>query len=149
MIMAFGRLAIVALACTALSGCATPRRAEPEIREFVARFVRSVNEANVDEFVACFSEDATAFFPSAANASKRTGRSAIRAAVTPTFAQGAPKDPVTPRELTISLDRDLAYVTFDGGTGTTHLRRTLVLRRVDGAWTIAHLHASNVSENAR
>src|SRR5687767_9947179 len=76
----------------ALSGCAmSPQReTQTEIRDFVARFVRAVNDADVNGFVACFAPDATAFFPSAANASRRSGRDAIRAAVAPTFSQGRP-----------------------------------------------------------
>lgn len=132
--------------CVMLSACTTTRSAEPEILEFVGRFIRSVNEANVDDFIACFSENATAFFPSAANAARRTGRAEIRAAVAPTFSQGRPATPVTPRELMISVDRTLAYVTFDGGSGPMHARRTLVLRRTRDDWTIVHLHASNVSD---
>jgi uncharacterized protein (TIGR02246 family) len=137
------------LLCSALFGCAMPRQrdAENEIRAFVARFVRAVNDANVDDFVACFAPDATAFFPSAANAARRSGRDAIRAAVAPTFAQGRPANVVTPRELTINAHGELAYVTFDGGSGSAHARRTLVLRRQSGAWAIAHLHASNLGNS--
>ena len=140
------RSGILLWLCVALAGGATPRDHEPEVRDFVTRFVRSVNEANVEDFVACFDTNATAFFPSSANATKRVGRDAIRAAVAPTFRQGPPATRVVPRDLSISTDRNDALVTFDGGSGLLHARRTLVLRRMRDAWTIVHLHASNVSE---
>jgi uncharacterized protein (TIGR02246 family) len=144
-------LGTFALICIALLGCTTPDsgKSDAQIRDFVAHFVRTVNEADAGGFVACFTEDATAFFPSSANAVRRTGRSEIRAAVAPTFAQGRPANVVTPRDLVVSVDRHWAYVTFDGGSGSMHARRTLVLQRQNGAWLIAHLHASNVSEAGR
>lgn len=116
------------------------------MRVLVDRFVRSVNEANVDDFVACFAGDATAFFPSPANAMKRSGRDAIRAAVAPTFAQGPPQQPVQARDLTIRIVGETALVTFDAGIGTMHSRRTLVLQQLQAGWFVTHLHASNVSE---
>jgi ketosteroid isomerase-like protein len=139
---------IAVLACATLSSCTStrPSNDEPQILEFVGRFIRSVNEANVDDFVACFSADATAFFPSAANASRRKGHDAIRAAVAPAFARGRPVNPVNPRELTISSHGSLAYVTFDGGNALMHARRSLILRRHKDTWLIVHLHASNVDE---
>jgi uncharacterized protein (TIGR02246 family) len=142
------RLAAAVIACAMLSACAAPaqRNVEPEILAFVSRFIRAVNEANVDAFVACFSADATAFFPSEANAQRRKGRDAIRAAVAPTFSRGAPETAVTPRDLTVSVEGNLAYVTFDGGSAAMHARRTLVLRRQNGDWVIVHLHASNVRD---
>jgi uncharacterized protein (TIGR02246 family) len=118
---------------------------EAAVRSVLDRFVRAVNEANVDEFVACFEEDASAFFPSQANAVRRVGREAIRAAVTPSFALGPPATPVEPRDLTITVEGLQALVTFDGGRGEAHARRTLVLRRRGDRWAIAHLHASNLT----
>jgi ketosteroid isomerase-like protein len=139
------RLAIV-LFVTALTACATVRNDDAEVRELVLRLVRSVNAANVDDFVACFDANATAFFPSSANATRKVGREAIRAAVTPTFSQGPPATRIVPRDLTISADRNVAYASFDGGNGAMHARRTLILRKTRNAWAIVHLHASNVSE---
>jgi ketosteroid isomerase-like protein len=145
------RIACVVLAlsfCTGLAACAAPRTraAEHDVREFVARLVLSVNDANADAFVACFAPDATAFFPSSANAARRTGHAAIRAAIAPTFARGRPATVVEPRDLQIRIDSETALVTFDAGVGANHARRTLVLRRSAGGWAITHLHASNVSE---
>ena len=133
-----------------LGACAAPsqRSAEPEIVAVVSRLVRAVNDANVDAFVACFAEDATAFFPSEANAPRRTGRGEIRAAVAPTFSQGPPATPVTPRDLTVTVEGNFAYATFEARIVTMHARRTLVLRRHDGHWLIVHLHASNVRDPA-
>ena len=144
------RFATLAMICAMLAACAAPnkRSVEPEILAFVSRFIRAVNEANVDAFVACFAEDATAFFPSEANAQRRKGREAIRAAVASTFSQGPPANAVTPRDLTVSVEGNLAYVTFDGGNAPMRARRTLVLRRQNGDWVIAHLHASNVRDSA-
>jgi ketosteroid isomerase-like protein len=131
----------------AVSACATPpaRDAQAEVRAFIDRFIRAVNEPNVDDFVASFAVDATAFFPSPENAARRVGREDIRRAVAPTFMQG-PGRTIVARDLTISVAGDTAYVSFDAGVDRMHARRTLVLRRIDGEWAVAHLHASNVSE---
>lgn len=133
--------ALLACGCTSLAD-----RDQAAVRQLVDRFVRSVNEANTENFVQCFAPDATAFFPSPANAMRRTGRDAIRVAVAPAFAAGSPAARVEPRDLTIDVEGDAALVTFDAGSGTRHARRTLVLRRSQGQWLITHLHASNVDE---
>lgn len=137
------KTAVTLLACALLNGCAAVRDPEAEVREFVDRFIRAVNEPNVDDFVAAFATDATAFFPSPQNAARRNGREDIRRAVAPTFMQG-PGRTVVARDLMIEIEGDIAYVSFDAGVDRLHARRTLVLRREHDAWTIVHLHASNV-----
>lgn len=131
----------------ALAACtATPAHdSEGEVRAFIDRFIRAVNEPNVDDFVACFAVDATAFLPSPANAARRIGREDIRRAVAPTFMQG-PGRTVIARDVMMSLTGDTALVSFDAGVDRLHARRTLVLKRVEGQWAVAHLHASNVEE---
>lgn len=131
----------------ALSACAAApaRDSEAEVRAFIDRFIGAVNAPNVDDFVASFAVDATAFFPSPENAARRVGREDIRRAVAPTFMQG-PGRTVVARDLSIDIAGDTAYVSFDAGVDRMHARRTLVLRRIDGEWAVAHLHASNLSE---
>jgi ketosteroid isomerase-like protein len=141
------RVILIGAIALALSACASSptRDSQAEISEFVERFIRSVNEPNVDDFVAAFAADATAFFPSPENASRRVGREDIRRAVAPTFMQG-PGRTVVARDLMIEIAGNTAYVSFDAGVERLHARRTLVLKRVGADWAIAHLHASNVSE---
>jgi ketosteroid isomerase-like protein len=139
--------AAVLIASLALAACAhqAPSTADLEVHRFVTTFIQAVNEADIDDFVACFAEDATAFFPSASNAMVRTGTAQIRAAVAPTFQRGPPERTVEPRDLSITINGDAALVTFIAGSTTQIARRTLVLKRASGTWKIAHLHASNVN----
>lgn len=146
----FHQLFVLLTATFLLGACgATSSRAHrdpQEVKELLDRFVLSVNEANTDDFVACFASDATAFLPSPANAMRRSGVEAIRAAVAPAFAAGPPAVPVVPRDLTIDVGETYALITFDAGTGKQHARRSLVLHRSNNQWRIQHLHASNVAE---
>ena len=141
------RAIAIALALLNLAACAhvEPSASQADVRRFVDRFIRTVNEADVDGFVACFAPNATAFFPSAANAARKAGAAEIRAAVTPTFSRGRPASPVEPRDLEITIDGLTALVTFVAGWNNDVARRTLVLTRASGDWQIVHLHASNSS----
>jgi uncharacterized protein (TIGR02246 family) len=139
------RIAVLAIALLAAS-CATTQRGEVEVRAFVERFVQSVNASDTDAFVACFATDATAFFPSGATASRRTGSEAIRRSVRPVFAQGPRNPPAQLTDLVITVQDAMAVASFDARDGATHSRRTLVMRKIAGEWKIVHLHASNVTE---
>ena len=142
MIARLGSAGALALLLSA-AGCTAPR-ADSEIRTLVERFVASVNAADVDAFVGFFADDATAFFPSPANAMRRSGLAEIRAAVAPVFAAGKPERPLVPKDVVVTVSGDLALASFDVGSGPMHSRRTLVLRRTGQGWRIVHLHASNV-----
>ena len=42
------------------------------------------------------------------------------------------------------LDNEAAIVTFELRSAERRARRTFIFRRDNGAWRVAHLHASNV-----
>jgi ketosteroid isomerase-like protein len=142
---AVNRIALLAIALLAAS-CATTPSNEVGIREFVERFVQAVNSSNTDDFMTCFAPSATAFFPSGASASRRSGVDAIRKAVQPVFALGPRDPPARLADLVITTQDGMAVASFDASDGATHSRRTLVLRQYAGEWKIVHLHASNVVE---
>jgi uncharacterized protein (TIGR02246 family) len=128
------------------AGCASdPMHHKQELQEALQRFLHAVNSANADAFVASFAEDATAFFPSAANAQRRRGSTEIRRAIEPSFAQGPRNPPAQLSDLVVTVDGDSAIASFDAVDGAMHSRRTLVLQRRQGQWKIVHLHASNVT----
>ncbi len=52
---------------------------------------------------------------------------------------------IQPKDLEIQVFGEAALVTFHLGGGDSIGRRTFVLARIDDAWKIVHLHASNVS----
>ena len=49
-----------------------------DIEETLDRFIRAFNKLQLDEMVACYNEDATAFFPVAHHHARLKGREAIR-----------------------------------------------------------------------
>jgi len=142
-----GKAAVCVVALLLTSSCATTRQdSEVEVRAVVERFLQAVNASNTDDFVACFASDATAFFPSSASASRRTGSEEIRKAVQPVFAQGPRNPPAQLSDLVMTAQGSTAVASFDAVSGTLHSRRTLVLQKISGAWKIIHLHASNVTD---
>ena len=139
-------IAIALCACTAARTHADGDHVDAELRSLLDRFIKAVNLADTDGFVACFATDATAFFPSSASAARRSGIAEIRRAVEPVFAQGPRTSPAHLGDLEITRQGNLAVASFDAGSGVAHARRTLVLRNIEGRWQIVHLHASNVTE---
>jgi ketosteroid isomerase-like protein len=53
---------------------------------------------------------------------------------------------IQPQDLLVQDYGDVAIATFHLGSGESVGRRTVVLRRQGGEWTIAHLHASSETE---
>src|SRR5262249_5812641 len=136
---------LVALALLLAITVAQAETSDASVRSFVERFVTAVGNSDIDAFMACFAQDATAFFPSATNAERRTGIAAIRAGVAPTFAQAHGRRVVHANDLVITMSGAMAVASFDAGEGALHARRTLVLRKDGESWSIVHLHASNLA----
>lgn len=109
-------------------------------------FLHAFAHFQLDEMMAGWVEDATAFFPAEHQRERLSGKAAVRAA----FAQlMARLQAAGMAHLTINVEDlqeqdlgDVAIISF-------HLReqplcrRTFVLRRGAGEWRIVHLHASN------
>jgi hypothetical protein len=121
------------------------------VEEFIARFLSSFENLDMPVFIRCFADDATVFFPSPEPPERFNGRLAIRNhfqqvfdAIRKSASSGPPYHRLVPVDLEVQLlGVDAALVSFDLRNTERLARRTLVLKRVHGAWLIAHLHASN------
>jgi uncharacterized protein (TIGR02246 family) len=125
---------------------------EEEVRQAVEKFVEALANFDWKKFRLSFAEDATIFFPGLDfNPSRVTGRDAI-VAVFERRHQDYPREKGPPylniqlKELKIQMLGDAAAVaTFHLGGEKTLGRRTLVFQRQQGAWLIAHIHASTIA----
>jgi ketosteroid isomerase-like protein len=126
-----------------------------EIEQATAHFLGSFENLDMPTFIACFAEDATAFFPAPEPPECVTGKAAIRSRFQQVFdgirkgaSGGPPYHRLEPQDLEVQvLSADAAVVTFHLRNSERLARRTLVMKKVQGAWLIAHLHASNSNRN--
>jgi len=117
-----------------------------DIHETLDRFLRAFSELRLHEMAACFTEDATAFFPIAHHRPRLESREAIEEAFARVLerirASGTTRLSFEPEDVCIKTMGDAAIATF-------HLRddalcrRTFLLRRAGNGWAIEHMHASN------
>jgi len=115
----------------------------------MANFMDALNALDVERMDAAFTEDVTAFVPTA-QADEVVGR----AAVTRIFRVFADRTRLSssrlnlvPEDERITSSGALAVVTFqirDTAPPVTH-RRTFVFRRVGDRWLISHFHASDLA----
>ena len=142
----YALLTIVLLAAPA---AAQDRSAEVE--QVMKAFLVPFSNQDVAAFMEFFADDATVFFPSARFGPMRVeGKANIARSFAAVFTNmklpptsGRPL--IQPQDLKVQQFADTAIVTFHLGSDTARGRRTFVLRRVDAAWKIAHLHASQIS----
>ena len=135
------------------------RAAEPNesgdraaIETFTRRFLRAFEDLDMKQFVACFADDATVFFPVPEPPERVQGKQAIQRRFEPVFASirsaaksGPPFHRLMPDDLLIQLTPGrTAVVSFHLRNEERIGRRTLVLTNINGQWLILHLHASNV-----
>lgn len=117
------------------------------------RFVTAFNNFDWPTFRASFIDDATIIFPFWDQAKRLRGRQEIEAAWLKAFPEFVdPKNTrkleISPRDIHIQLYGGTAILTFHLGHGVSKLgRRTLIMVKEKRDWKIAHLHASNLSEN--
>ena len=158
---------IVAALVFAAGGCraraaapaAVPTASQPAVDTAAQRaaiaasldsFVVAFNDLDSARFAARWAAGATAFFPFADTPARVDGRDAVLARFSAYFAEvrrertGPPYLRIVPRDVAITLLDDRAAVaSFVFTAGTRTARRTaVVVREPDGAWRIAHLHAS-------
>ena len=121
----------------------------PTVEAALAEFLAAFNDLDWDRFRACFTEDATVFFPARPFPNARaTGWDEVAAGFAPYFANlratvpGPPYQQITPHDLHIQPLGDTAIATFHLPRENALGRRTLVLRNTAAGWKIAHLHAS-------
>ena len=104
------------------------------------------------QFIACFADHATVFFPMPASPERVQDKQAIQqrfedvfASIRSTAKSGPPFHHLVPEDLSIQLmPAQTAVVSFHLKNEERIGRRTLVLTNTNGRWLIIHLHASNV-----
>ena len=128
---------------------------QQEIEQATAHFLTSFENLDMPAFIACFADDATAFFPAPEPPERVAGKAAIRSRFQRVFdairkgaSGGPPYHRLEPQDLQIqSLSADTAVVSFHLRNSERIARRTLVMKKVRSTWLIAHLHASNFTRS--
>ena len=126
---------------------------QQEIEQATTHFLTSFENLDMPAFLACFADDATAFFPAPEPPERVTGKAAIRSrfqlvfdAIRKGASAGPPYHRLEPQDLQIqSLSAETAVVSFHLRNSERIARRTLVMKKMRSTWLIAHLHASNLS----
>jgi len=124
---------------------------QQEIEQATTHFLTSFENLDMPAFIACFKDDATAFFPAPEPPERVAGKAAIHSRFQQVFdairkgaSGGPPYHRLEPLDLQIQIiGADAAVVSFHLRNSERLARRTLVIKKVHGAWLIAHLHASN------
>jgi broad specificity phosphatase PhoE/ketosteroid isomerase-like protein len=127
----------------------SPSSDEVQVRAAMANFLEALNALDVARMDAAFTDDITAFVPTA-QADEAVGRPAVTA-IFRAFADRL--RPTTPRLNIVAEDErveaspTLAVVTFQVHERNPNVtrRRTAVFRRVGDRWLISHMHASDVA----
>jgi len=124
---------------------------ESELRVALAGFIRAFDDLDWDHFRLTFLDDATVFYPREMPR-RATGRAEFETGFRRVFEQiraGRTTPPymdIRPRSLKVQVLGDTAIVTFhlDDRRGFVN-RRTMLWKRTERGWKIAHLHASEVA----
>jgi ketosteroid isomerase-like protein len=155
---------VVALALlTALSPLASAGETANEtedraaIEAFTQEFLRAFENLDMKQFIACFADDATVFFPMPEPPERVQGEQAIQqrfelvfASIRSTAKTGPPFHHLVPEDLSIQvMPGHTAVVSFHLRNEERIGRRTLVLTKMNGQWLIIHLHASNAPVAAK
>ena len=122
------------------------------IEAFTRKFLRAFEGLDMKQFMACFADDATMFFPTPEPPERVQGKQAIQQRFERVFASirssakaGPPFHHLTPEDLSVQLmPGETAIVSFHLRNEERIARRTFVLIKTNGKWLIVHLHASNV-----
>jgi uncharacterized protein (TIGR02246 family) len=149
-------LAIAFLTAASPLACATePNETEDRaaIEAFTREFLHAFENLDMKQFIACFTDDATVFFPMPEPPERVQGKQAIQqrfehvfASIRSTAKSGPPFHHLAPEDLAIQVvPGETAVVSFQLRNTPRIARRTLVLTKMNGQWLIIHLHASNTS----
>jgi uncharacterized protein (TIGR02246 family) len=121
------------------------------IEAFTRKFLHAFEDLDMKQFIACFADDATVFFPTPEPPERVHGKQAIQQRFERVFASirsgtksGPPFHHLDPEDLSIQLTPgQAAVVSFHLRNEERIARRTLVLANTNGHWLIFHLHASS------
>lgn len=141
-------VAVSQLACATEPNESSDRAA---IETFTRTFLRAFENLDMQQFVACFADNATVFFPMPEPPERVDGKQAIQqrfervfSSIRSTAKSGPPFHHLTPENLKIQMmSGQTAVVSFQLRNSERIGRRTLVLINTNGQWRILHLHASN------
>jgi ketosteroid isomerase-like protein len=117
-----------------------------DIQGTLSGSLRAFSELKLDEMMAFYADDATAFFPIRHHSQRLDGKEAIREAFARVLSRVRDSDAtriwLEAEDVHIQKFEGVAVVTFHIRDDDLS-RRTLVLRSSHGRWLIEHLHASN------
>jgi ketosteroid isomerase-like protein len=121
------------------------------IEAFTRKFLRALEDLDMQQFIACFADNATVFFPMPEPPDRVEGKRAIQqrfervvASIRGTAKSGPPFHHLAPEDLTVQImPGQTAVVSFHLRNSERIARRTLVFINTNGQWLILHLHASN------
>ncbi|MBO0695966.1 MAG: DUF4440 domain-containing protein [Verrucomicrobia bacterium] len=142
-------------ASSPLTGATEPNESgdRAAIEAFTRKFLRAFEDLDMQQFIACFADNATVFFPMPEPPDRVEGKREIQqrfeqvfATIRGTAKSGPPFHHLAPEDLAIQLmPGQTAVVSFHLRNAERTARRTLVLANTNGRWLIVHLHASNAS----
>jgi uncharacterized protein (TIGR02246 family) len=119
-----------------------------DVRETLDRFLRAVESRELERIVPFFEEDAQMFSPLGTYPARLDGRAAVMEqfkAISEALKQMPTPIRIDPQELIVREFGDIALLTFHLKLPGPLHRRSFVLRKRDGRWRIAHIHASIAS----
>ena len=119
-----------------------------EVRETLDRFLRAVESRELERIAPFFEEDAQMFSPLGTYPARLDGRTAVMdqfKAISEALKQMPTPLRIDPQELVVREFGDIALMTFHLKLPGPLHRRSFVLRKRDGRWRIAHIHASIAS----
>ena len=119
-----------------------------DVRETLDGFFRAVEARDLDRIAPYFEEDAQMFSPLGTYPARLDGRAAIMEqlkAISEALKQMPTPIRIDPQELVVREFGDIALMTFHLKLPGPLHRRSFVLRKRDGRWRIAHIHASIAS----
>jgi uncharacterized protein (TIGR02246 family) len=119
-----------------------------DVRETLDGFFRAVESRDLDRVTPYFEEDAQMFSPLGTYPARLDGRAAIMEqfkAISEALKQMPTPIRIDPQALVVREFGDIALVTFHLKLPGPLHRRSFILRKRDGRWRIAHIHASIAS----
>jgi len=119
-----------------------------DVRETLDGFFRAVESRDLDRITPYFEEDAQMFSPLGTYPARLDGRAAIMEqfkAISEALKQMPTPIRIDPQEMVVREFGDIALATFHLKLPGPLHRRSFILRKRDGRWCIAHIHASIAS----
>lgn len=123
---------------------------EADIRNIIERQAQAVRDKNAKAVVSCYAPDSVIFDLAPPLRNPKAG-SALERSLNAWFATWEGPIGYETRDFTVTATDDLAFahgfvrmtgIKVDGERNDLWVRQTVCLKRIDGAWKIAHDHTS-------